>query len=66
MRKHHGVDESNAASEPCGSEMRAGVQDMYNEKDNSQPLLRNSEAPKKPICYQGIGQEAPTESVQRK
>ena len=49
MSEHHGVHESDAASEPRRPDMGTGVQDMHREKDQTEIVFSDSESAEEAI-----------------
>src|SRR5262249_48220433 len=54
-----------AASQPCCSQMRRSVENMYREKQDAKTLLTNPKASEKPIGNERIGQKASTKCIHR-
>src|SRR5205809_7675178 len=66
MSEHHGIHESNSASEPSGAKMRKSIQHVNCREHEAQILLRKPEPSKEPIGNDGVRQETATKGVQRK
>ena len=66
MRQNHGVNQADATSQPCGTEMRSSIQYVDCEEHESELVFNDAKTPKKPIGDESVGEKTSTESIQRK